>query len=47
MENRGDQGGVIKFGSRIDMFLPLDAEIQVKLGDKVKAVESVISVLPE
>ena len=47
MENRGDQCGVIKFGSRIDMFLPLDAEIQVKLGDKVKAVESVIALLPD
>ena len=47
MENRGDQCGVIKFGSRIDMFLPLDAEVKVKLGDKVKAVESVIAVLPE
>ena len=47
MENRGDQCGVIKFGSRIDMFLPLDADIQVKPGDKVKAVESVIAVLPD
>ena len=47
MENRGDQCGVIKFGSRIDMFLPLDADIQVKMGDKVKAVESVIAILPE
>ena len=47
MENRGDQCGVIKFGSRIDMFLPPDADIQVKVGDKVKAVESVIAVLPD
>ena len=47
MENRGDQCGVIKFGSRIDMFLPLDADIRVKVGDKVRAVESVIAVLPE
>ena len=47
MENRGDQCGVIKFGSRIDMFLPLDAEIQVKPGDKVKAVESVIALLAD
>ena len=47
MVNRGDQCGVIKFGSRIDMFLPLDADIQVKIGDKVKAVESVIAVLPD
>ena len=47
MENRGEQCGVIKFGSRIDMFLPLDADIRVKVGDKVRAVESVIAVLPE
>ena len=47
MENRGDQCGVIKFGSRIDLFLPLDAEIKVKIGDKVRAVESVIALLPE
>ena len=46
LENRGDQCGVIKFGSRIDLFLPLDAEIKVKIGDKVRAVESVIAVLP-
>lgn len=28
--------GFIKFGSRIDLFLPLDAEILVKMGDKVR-----------
>lgn len=44
---RGEQCGVIKFGSRIDMFLPLDAEIKVKVGDKVRAVESVLAVLPD
>jgi len=32
---RGEQFGFIKFGSRIDVFLPLDAEIGVKIGDKV------------
>ena len=42
---RGEQCGVIKFGSRIDIFLPLDAEVKVKVGDKVRAVESVIAVL--
>ena len=47
MENRGEQCGVIKFGSRIDMFLPLDADIKVAVGDKVRAVESVIAVLPD
>lgn len=47
MENRGDQCGVIKFGSRIDHYLPLDAEVKVQVGDKVKAVESVLAILPE
>lgn len=42
----GDQCGIIKFGSRIDMFLPADAEIKVKIGDKVRACESVIAELP-
>ncbi|MBP5373662.1 MAG: phosphatidylserine decarboxylase family protein [Bacteroidales bacterium] len=46
-ENRGDQCGVIKFGSRIDHFVPLDADVKVKVGDKVTAVESVIAVLPD
>ena len=47
MEYRGDQCGVIKFGSRIDIFLPLEAEIKVKVGDKVRAVESVLAILPD
>ena len=29
-----DHMGFIKFGSRVDIFLPLDAEILVKIGDK-------------
>lgn len=41
--NRGKQCGVIKFGSRVDIFLPLNANIKVRLGDQVKAVESVIA----
>ena len=47
MEYRGEQCGVIKFGSRIDLFVPLEAEVKVKVGDKVKAVEDVLAVLPE
>ena len=47
MEYRGDQCGVIKFGSRIDMFVPLEAEIKVKVGDKVRAVETVLAILPD
>ncbi len=34
---RGTQCGIIKFGSRIDIFLPLDAEVLVKEGDYTKA----------
>lgn len=44
-EKKGDQCGVIKFGSRIDMYFPLDTEIKVKLGDYVKACETVIGEL--
>ncbi len=32
----GEEFGFIKFGSRIDVILPLDAKINVKIGDKVK-----------
>ena len=45
MENRGDQCGVIKFGSRIDLFVPLEAEVKVAVGDKVRAVETVLAIL--
>ena len=41
----GEQCGIIKFGSRIDMFFPTDADIKVKIGDKVRACESVIALL--
>ncbi len=41
----GEQCGIIKFGSRIDMFLPTDADIKVEIGDKVRACESVIALL--
>ena len=44
-EIKGDECGIIKFGSRIDMYLPLDAEIKVKLGDVVTGCESVIAEL--
>ena len=44
-EVKGSQCGIIKFGSRIDMYFPLDAEIKVKLGDHVTASESIIATL--
>ena len=43
--SKAEECGVIKFGSRIDMFLPLDADIKVKICDHVKACESVIAEL--
>ena len=41
----GTQCGIIKFGSRIDYFLPADARVLVRNGDKVKAVSTVIAEL--
>jgi phosphatidylserine decarboxylase len=40
---RGDRISLIQFGSRVDVYLPLRAKIQVKLGDKVKGGETVIA----
>ena len=42
---RGEQCGIIKFGSRIDIYLPLDADIKVGLGEEVRACETVIAEL--
>jgi phosphatidylserine decarboxylase len=42
---RGEKYGIIKFSSRLDVYLPKDAEIKVKLGDRVKAGEDVIAVM--
>jgi len=33
---QGNDAGFIKFGSRVDVFLPIDSNIVVKVGDKVK-----------
>ena len=41
----GDRYGVMKFGSRMDVFLPMSAEILVKVGDTVRGGETVIAVL--
>jgi phosphatidylserine decarboxylase len=39
----GDKFGIIKFGSRMEVYLPTSAEIKVKIGDRVRACESVIA----
>jgi len=40
---QGDDAGFIKFGSRVDLFLPLDCAITVKLNQKVKGAETCIA----
>lgn len=41
----GQRFGVMKFGSRMDVFLPLDATLRVKAGDVVKAGDTVLAEL--
>ena len=40
---QGAEFGFIKFGSRVDLFLPLDAEVKVRIGDVVQGSTSVIA----
>tara|TARA_B100000497_G_C7515971_1_gene313947 strand:- start:124 stop:774 length:651 start_codon:yes stop_codon:yes gene_type:complete len=40
---QGKDAGFIKFGSRVDLFLPLDTTIKVKLNQKVKGGECIIA----
>lgn len=42
---RGERFGLIRFGSRVDLYLPVEAEILVSVGDKVKGGETVLGVL--
>lgn len=41
--SQADQIGIIKFGSRVDVFLPLHVKIKVKLKDKVSAKKTVLA----
>jgi phosphatidylserine decarboxylase len=43
----GDRFGIMKFGSRMDVFLPQQATLTVKVGDIVRGGETVIAVLRE
>jgi len=40
---RGQRFGFIRFGSRVDVYLPVDAEVKAAIGDKVFAAESVLA----
>jgi len=39
----GDRLGLMKFGSRMDVFVPTTASITVKTGDMVRAAETVLA----
>jgi phosphatidylserine decarboxylase len=41
---QGQRYGIIKFSSRLDVFLPLHTGVKVKLNDKVKAGETILAV---
>lgn len=43
---RGERVGLIKFGSRVDVVLPADAVLRVKVGERVKGGESVLAAVP-
>lgn len=39
---KGERFGLIRFGSRVDVYLPPDADIDVKIGDRVVAGETIL-----
>jgi phosphatidylserine decarboxylase len=41
----GERYGLIRFGSRVDLFLPKDTDIMVKVGDRIKGSRDVIGVM--
>ncbi len=43
---QGERFGLIRFGSRVDVYLPPDAEVKVALGQKTIAGETVLAVIP-
>ncbi len=44
---RGERIGLMKFGSRMDVFLPADAELRVRVGERVVGGESVLAALED
>ena len=43
---KGDRFGMIRFGSRTEVYLPLNAELLVKVGDHVSGGSTIIARLP-
>ena len=42
----GERMGMIRFGSRLDVYFPLDSEVKVKLKDKTRSGETILAKLP-
>jgi phosphatidylserine decarboxylase len=42
---RGDRFGFIRFGSRVDVYLPGEARVKVALGEKVRASSTILAEL--
>ncbi len=40
---QGEQMGFIKFGSRLDLYLPLNSDIKVNIGDKVTGTQTIVA----
>lgn len=45
--HKGQRYGFIRFGSRVDVYLPTSAKVNVSLGDKVNATETILADLAE
>ena len=43
---RGQRYGFIRFGSRLDVYLPVNARVKVSIGDKARATETILAELP-
>jgi phosphatidylserine decarboxylase len=43
---RGQRVGLIKFGSRVDVVIPANAVLRVKVGDRVQGGASILAVMP-
>lgn len=43
---RGERYGFIRFGSRVDLYLPKDVRVKVAVGEKVRATSTILAELP-
>jgi phosphatidylserine decarboxylase len=44
---RGQRVGLIKFGSRVDVLMPAEANLKVKMGSRVRGGSTVLAVVPD